>query len=602
MGTKVRPPGRISITFLLAVIALTLLGSIAEQAEARGKKFGFRGGFRGGFGRSFKRSGFHRSFKPSGFNRSFKKASVFKKQRFGSFRRFGFNGFRGFGRSKFNSLAFRGRRFGSGGFNKFNKFSSVGFRGSRRGFNTFKPGFNTFAFSHFPVQRFHSGFATFNHPKSFVANSFSGGPNHFTSVRFPSHVANGAGWTYLAKGQPVNAKTAFVDDISAGGSPGIARVGFALASADNGELDRGVWAMRRAFAADKDMAASLMMDEEMSEIVARVTRLYEQRMEDKGTNSEDAFMLAAMYQLQGDPEMAMMAMDYALNTGDKNVSTIYLNQLIESEMSTIPMTNSVGWELLAKGDNVEAARTFIDEIGKDEMAGAPKLGYALAMAAGGDLEKGTWAIRRAFDVDPEGTSDVVISGKLRSVVESVTEKYVADAETNGIGKDNSYSLATLFMLQGDIEAAELVAKNSPVDQDSYVVTMIVNEMKSQMTMMDEAMSKMDDAKEHSYDEFVASEKTSSVEDSISEGSGSKNPILVEAPVPEGSSSKNPVPQPQQGSGTKEPPVAAQGSSSKNPVEETPDNELPLLGSGSRTPVTNGSGTRTPASQGSGSRF
>ena len=169
-------------------------------------------------------------------------------------------------------------------------------------------------------------------------------------------------------------------------------------------------------------------------------------------------MLAAMYQLQGDPEMAMMAMDYALNTGDKNVSTIYLNQLIESEMSTIPMTNSVGWELLAKGDNVEAARTFIDEIGKDEMAGAPKLGYALAMAAGGDLEKGTWAIRRAFDVDPEGTSDVVISGKLRSVVESVTEKYVADAETNGIGKDNSYSLATLFMLQGDIEAAELVAK------------------------------------------------------------------------------------------------------------------------------------------------
>lgn len=88
MGTKVRPPGRISITFLLAVIALTLLGSIAEQAEARGKKFGFRGGFRGGFGRSFKRSGFHRSFKPSGFNRSFKKASVFKKQRFGSFRRF----------------------------------------------------------------------------------------------------------------------------------------------------------------------------------------------------------------------------------------------------------------------------------------------------------------------------------------------------------------------------------------------------------------------------------------------------------------------------------------------------------------------------------
>ena len=167
--------------------------------------------------------------------------------------------------------------------------------------------------------------------------------------------------------------------------------------------------MRRAFEFDKDNVAALMMEDSMSDVVARVTRLYEQRMETKGTNADDAFMLASLYQLQGDPEMAMMAMDFSKKVNDGAVSTTNLQQLIESEMYTIPMTDSDAWKLLAGGENVKAAEMFVEEIGKDEKAGAPKLGYALAIAAGGDLDKGTWALRRAFEIDPEGTSDVTVS-------------------------------------------------------------------------------------------------------------------------------------------------------------------------------------------------
>ena len=74
-------------------------------------------------------------------------------------------------------------------------------------------------------------------------------------------------------------------------------------------------------------------------------------------------------------------------------------------------------------------------------------------------------------------------------------------DRNGIDKDNSYMLATLFMLQGDLEAAEMIVKKSPVDPDSYVGKMIAGEMKMQVEMIDKAM-KMDDGEEADYDEFL----------------------------------------------------------------------------------------------------
>jgi len=106
--SKVR--SRMSFTFFLAILCLVLLGPAAESAQAH-RKFGFRGGFRGSFGRSFNRG-----------RRSFSRGRSFSNRRFSSFRRFNYRGFRGFGRSRFNTLAFRGRRFSRGGFNRFNQF------------------------------------------------------------------------------------------------------------------------------------------------------------------------------------------------------------------------------------------------------------------------------------------------------------------------------------------------------------------------------------------------------------------------------------------------------------------------------------------------
>jgi len=147
--------GIVQKTLVLTIIIL--VGLFDPNISNSFAHFGFKGGFRGGFGHSK----FHRGFSKKSFGRV------------GKFKSFGFGGFNNFGRSKFNSLAFRGRRFGFNSFNNFGRFNRFGSFNRFNSFGGFKsPRFNSFAFSHFPSSRFHSGFANFQpsfQPTQFVA-------------------------------------------------------------------------------------------------------------------------------------------------------------------------------------------------------------------------------------------------------------------------------------------------------------------------------------------------------------------------------------------------------------------------------------------------
>ena len=458
---------RLCVVFAV-IFVVTLLGPSIDSAEAH--RFGFRGGFRGGFGRSFaSRRGFG-------------------VRRFRSFNRFRFRGFRGFGRSRFNSLAFRGRRFGFGRFNRFRRF---GFAGRRSRFVKFRPRYSSFAFSHFPVRRFHSGFQTFKSVpvRSYkVVNNYRSYPNY--NVSYPTYTVAGTGWNHLAGKNFVNARNAFVNDIAVNKSAGSARVGFALAAASNGELDKGVWAMRRAFDQNSNDVASMMLDDGVKDTVVDVTRLYEERMEKGGNKNDDAFMLTALYQMQGDPEMASMAMEYVVTDGQLDAAARNLKRLVDSEMDAVPMSKGRAWDLLAAGNSRNALNEFVREISRDETNGQHKVGYAIAIADQGDLARGAWAMRRAFGADAEGTSDMMLSGNLRKTVERVSDLYAKDAELSGFNNDNAYMLAALYLLQGDVEGAELMTKNCAHDPDCFVLKMITQEMDAQTKLVDEVMTVM----------------------------------------------------------------------------------------------------------------
>lgn len=471
---------------LVIIILLGLCDPNISTSDAG--HFGFKGGFRGGFGHSK----FNRGFSRKSFNRV------------GKFNSFGFRGFNNFGRSRFNSLAFRGRRFGFNSFNSFgrsNRFSSFNRFNSFRGFNS--PRFNSFAFSSFPSQRFHSGFATFQ-PVKFVAAKptviVSPCGSTYTVAKpvspylasrpaFTPTIAGSKGWELLADSKTADASNAFAENINSNIKPGESRVGYAMAAAASGNLDLGVEAMKRAFAINSSEIGSLMFDEKLLPMVEEVTRKYETRMDTGNSKNDDAFMLAAMYQMQGDPEMASMAFDYVTNANSSSSST-NLGSLIKTEMASIPMTHGEGWDLLANGRSQEAINSFVQNIDADSGSGIAKLGYGLAYAEIGNFQQAAWAIGRAFEVDSENVSNIMLDGKLRPTLQKITDKF-ENTEPMPLDKDKSLVLGTLYQLLGDIEMAQLVVDKGQHDPSNYLISMIKEENKMEKEMMEEAVPKLE---------------------------------------------------------------------------------------------------------------
>ncbi len=245
--------------------------------------------------------------------------------------------------------------------------------------------------------------------------------------------------------------------------------------------------MRRAFSMNSGELDSMMMEEYMLPMVEEVTRRYEDRMAAVGDNKDDAFMLAALYQLQGDPEMAAMAADYVKRMGSMDTADIKLASLVEEEMHSIPMTTSAAWDLLAADRPNEALNAFFNEINADTQAGVPKLGYGLAALGTGDITNAAWAIRRAFEVDREAVSSVMLDGKLRPVLDRLVQQYEQAGEMNA---DVSLVLGTIYQLQGDLEGAEFIMEHGMLDSDDYLMAMMKEEMKAQEEMLETAMPEL----------------------------------------------------------------------------------------------------------------
>jgi len=184
---------------------------------------------------------------------------------------------------------------------------------------------------------------------------------------------------------------------------------------------------------------------------------------------------------------AAMAADYIAKANSIDVATVNLTTMIKEEMKAIPMAKGPGWKYLADGRSNEAISEFIKEITADTNAGAPKLGFALATAQLGDTEQAVWALRRAFQFDPDGVSDVVLDGELRPALQLITDKYEQEVEATGTNQNNSLLLATLYQLQGDIEGAEFMVATEKMPQDMYLTSMIKEEMHMQEEMLAKAM-------------------------------------------------------------------------------------------------------------------
>jgi len=123
-----------------------------------------------------------------------------------------------------------------------------------------------------------------------------------------------------------------------------------------------------------------------------------------------------------------------------------------------PNADSNGWGLLIEGEPREALAVFSREAKSRPEDGPPKAGYALAAASSGDLDKGSWAMRRAFRHEPDALPGLAASLGAQGTVDQVIDQY--EYEDDGGSADAAFMLAALHLLNGNQTAAQSAAENA----------------------------------------------------------------------------------------------------------------------------------------------
>jgi hypothetical protein len=112
-----------------------------------------------------------------------------------------------------------------------------------------------------------------------------------------------------------------------------------------------------------------------------------------------------------------------------------------------------GWARLAEGRYSQALAIFAAEASNRPNAGRPKVGYALSTAAGGDLRRGVWAMRRALRIDPESMHYMTVEEPLRSRVVQLITRYRDNPGRTVPSAEATFMLASLHYLLGNTNSA-----------------------------------------------------------------------------------------------------------------------------------------------------
>ena len=120
--------------------------------------------------------------------------------------------------------------------------------------------------------------------------------------------------------------------------------------------------------------------------------------------------------------------------------------------------NSSAWQTLGQGQYSAALNVFANEAQSHPDSGVPKAGYALATAANGDLERGVWAMRRAFRIDPDSLHYLQLDEKSHLLVDDLISQY-SSYKNDGIA-DKGFIISALYYLKHDYSAAKKAIINA----------------------------------------------------------------------------------------------------------------------------------------------
>jgi len=179
------------------------------------------------------------------------------------------------------------------------------------------------------------GFSNYDHHYNrYATPPYSSGDDDSSGSTYQNRTYDrdvGNGWTLLGNNQASAALSNFGRQAQASPSKGSPKVGYALASADLGRLDKGVWAMRRALKTDPDALHDVALDRYLDAKVQQIIQQYEKQQAYSSRDADTAFMLASLHFLRRDMKAARNHIHQAMRAEDRSASTINLRALIDKE-------------------------------------------------------------------------------------------------------------------------------------------------------------------------------------------------------------------------------------------------------------------------------
>ena len=146
-----------------------------------------------------------------------------------------------------------------------------------------------------------------------------------------SKVTNNEGWRLLAQNRTREALNFFAGQAGRYQKDGVPKVGYALSTAMQGDLDRAAWAMRRAFRIDPNSLHYVNIEQPLRISIGNLIAEYNARLDysDGSGNSDSAFMIAALNYLLHDKNTARKAIEEAMGkAGDNSQSALNLYNLV----------------------------------------------------------------------------------------------------------------------------------------------------------------------------------------------------------------------------------------------------------------------------------
>lgn len=133
------------------------------------------------------------------------------------------------------------------------------------------------------------------------------------------------------------------------------------------------------------------------------------------------------------------------------------NILIEKPVTKTVYVYSedAGWDWLVKGNADYALDIFAVQTQQNLNSGIPKIGFALAVASNGEMERATRAMRKAVRIDAAAL-DIINSRQIESTLADISENYRQSLSNHQSNPDTAFMLATLAYLQKDYTSARKI--------------------------------------------------------------------------------------------------------------------------------------------------